>query len=155
MNVRSIVLTLALCLVAAAVCLAATDPNMGTWKLNEAKSKLVPSMGKNVTVAYTAEGDNIKCTVDGVDAAGKPTHNEWVGKFDGKDYAVTGDPNSDMRSYTKVNDHTMNLTVKKGGKVTMEGQIVLAKDGKSRMLTIHATDEKGAKITSTASYDKQ
>jgi len=154
-NVRSIVLTLALCLVAAAVCLAATDPNMGTWKLNEAKSKLVPSMGKNVTVAYTAEGDNIKCTVDGVDAAGKPTHNEWVGKFDGKDYAVTGDPNSDMRSYTKVNDHTMNLTVKKGGKVTMEGQIVLAKDGKSRMLTIHATDEKGAKITSTASYDKQ
>ena len=43
---------------------------------------------------YEAAGDQIKSTVDGVDAQGKPTHNEWVGKFDGKDYPVTGDPSS-------------------------------------------------------------
>jgi len=24
-------------------------------------------------------------TVDGVDGRGKPTHNKWTGKFDGKD----------------------------------------------------------------------
>ena len=28
----------------------AANPHMGTWKLNEAKSKLVPGMGKNTTV---------------------------------------------------------------------------------------------------------
>jgi hypothetical protein len=48
----------------------------------------------------------------------KPTHNEWTGKFDGKDYPVTGDPNSDMRSYTKIDAHTLGLNVKKGGKIT-------------------------------------
>jgi hypothetical protein len=37
-------------------------------------------------------GDNVKITVDGADRDGKPTHNEWTGKFDGKEYPVTGDP---------------------------------------------------------------
>lgn len=54
MKVRSIVLTLTLCFVAAAVCVAA-DVQMGTWKLNESKSKLNPNMGKNHTVIYIAE----------------------------------------------------------------------------------------------------
>ena len=70
---------------------------MGTWKLNEAKSKLSAGTGKNNTVAYEATGDDVKVTIEGSDADGKPTHNEWTGKFDGKDYAVTGDPKSDMR----------------------------------------------------------
>jgi len=75
---------------------------MGTWKLNERKSKLAPGMPKNNTVVYEVAGDNVKVTVDGTDNDGKPTHNEWTGKFDGKDYAVTGDPNSDERSYKKL-----------------------------------------------------
>jgi len=63
----------------AAACFAA-NPHMGTWKLNEAKSKLVPGMGKNTTVTYTEEKDKIKVTVDGVNKDGRPTHGVWVGK---------------------------------------------------------------------------
>ena len=58
--------------------------------------------------------------VDGTDAEGKPTHNEWTGKFDGKDYPLTGDPSADTRSYKVVNDNTTDLTNKKDGKVTQE-----------------------------------
>src|SRR4051794_33476281 len=68
----------------------ATDPNMGTWKLNEAKSKFSAGAAKNHTVVYEAAGDSVKVTVDGVDAAGKKTHSEWTGKFDRKEYPVTG-----------------------------------------------------------------
>ena len=81
----------------------------GTWKLNEAKSKLAPKAPKNNTVVYASVGDSVKVTVDGVDSAGKLTHNEWTGKYDGKDYPVTGDPTSDMRSYTKIDDHTLGV----------------------------------------------
>jgi len=35
---------------------------------------------------YEAAGDSVKVTVAGIDGDGKPTHNEWTGKFDGKDY---------------------------------------------------------------------
>jgi len=133
----------------------ADNPNMGTWKLNEAKSKLSPGATKNNTVVYEAAGDSIKVTVDGVDAESKPVHHEWTGKFDGKDYPVTGDATSDMRSYKTIDARTMELTVKKDGKVTLTGRIVISADGRSRTVTTSATDATGKKISNTAVYDKQ
>ena len=154
MNTKTIGLTFAVSFLAGAACFAA-NPQMGTWKLNEAKSKAAPGMGKNTTVIYKNMLLNTKVTIDGTDAKGKPTHDEWTGKFDGKDYPVTGDPNSDTRSYTKVNDRTMNFVVKKGGKTTMSGQIMVAPDGKTRTVTVSGTDPKGKKFKATAVYDKQ
>jgi hypothetical protein len=139
----------------AAVCFAADNAFMGTWKLNEAKSKLSPDAGKNETVVYEAVGDSIKVTVDGLDKDGKPTHNEWTGKFDGKEYPVTGDPNSDMRVYKQVNDHTVDLTVMKDGKVTASGKIEVSKDGKSRTVSLKGTNAEGKKTESKGVYDKQ
>lgn len=154
MKMRTTAILLVTLLLGATLCFAA-DPNIGTWKLNEAKSKLVAGTPKNTTVTYEAAGDKVKVTVDGVDGQGKPTHNEWTGKYDGKDYPVTGDPNSDTRSVKKVGDRTLDLTVKKGGKVTLTGKIVVAADGKSRTLTVSGTDAAGKKVHSTSVYDKQ
>jgi hypothetical protein len=154
MKARTMVLTVALCLLAGAVCFA-SDANMGTWKLNEAKSKFAAGATKNHTVVYEAAGDKVKVTVDGVDGDGKPAHNEWTGNFDGKDYPVTGDPSSDTRAYTKVNDHTLEMTVKKGGKVTATGRVVVSADGKSRTVTTSGTDAKGKKVKNAGVYDKQ
>jgi hypothetical protein len=154
MKAKMIVLTLVLCFVAMAVCFAA-DAFTGTWKLNEAKSKLAPGGPKNNLVVYEATGDGVKITVDGTDSDRKPTHNEWTGKFDGKDYPATGDPSSDARSYKMVNDHTLTFTNEKDGKVILTGRIVVAADGKSRTVTVSGTDSKGTKFTSTAVYDKQ
>jgi phage gp45-like len=154
MKTRTIVVTLALCLGAGTLCFA-SDAQMGTWKLNEAKTKIAPGMPKNNTVVYEAAGDKVKVTVEGTDSDGKPTHNEWTGKFDGKDYPVTGDPTADARSYKKVNDRTLELTVKKDGKVTISGRIVVSADGKSRTVTTSGTDSQGKKFKSIAVYDKQ
>jgi len=155
MKTQIIGLTLALSFVAGATCFAADDPQIGTWKLNEAKSKLTRDAGKNTTVVYEAAGDQVKVVIDGTDKDGKPTHNEWTGKFDGKDYAVTGDPKSDMRAYKKTDDHTLAFTVKKDGKTTATGRIVVAADGKSRMVTAKGADEEGKKSKDKAAYDKQ
>lgn len=154
MKPRTVLLALVFCLVGLAAGYAADDPHMGTWKLNEAKSKLAAGMAKNTTVVYEAAGDQVKITVDGVDADGKPTHNEWTGKFDGKDYSVTGDATAEMRSYTVVNPHTLELANKKGGKVVMSATVAVAADGKSRTVTAHGMVA-GKKVTSTAVYDKQ
>ena len=154
MKTKTIVSILTLCFVAVTLSFA-SSANMGTWKLNEAKSKLPAMAPKNNTVTYSAAGDSIKVTVDGVDAAGKPTHNEWTGKFDGKDYPLTGDPTADARAYTQVDDHTTELTNKKDGKVTLKGRIVISADGKSRIVTVTGTDAKGMKVEYVAAYDKQ
>ncbi len=154
MKTRSIVLAMAVCCVGWAVCWG-QGANMGTWKLNEAKSKMSAGLPKNTTVVYTAAGDNIKVTVDGVDASGKPTHNEWTGKFDDKDYPLTGDPSADTRSYKVINDHTTELTNKKGGKVVITGTIEVSADGKTRTVTVKGTDPSGKPLAYSAVYDKQ
>lgn len=154
MKARATVLALALCFLGAAVCLAA-DGFTGTWKLNEAKSKLGAGMAKNNTVVYADSGDSVKVTIDGTDADGKPLHSEWTGKFDGKDYPVTGDATSEARSVRKIDDHTLAFTGKKAGKVVIVGRVVLSANGKTRTVTSSATDAKGNKASCTAVYDKQ
>ena len=131
------------------------DLQMGNWKLNEAKSQHVPSMGKNLTTVFEPEGDGVKVTVDGVNGDGSPRHNEWVGKFDGKDYSITGDPSADTRAYSIVDDRTLLVTQKKNGKTTIEGTAVISADGKTRTLTIQGKDSNGKKFEMTIVYDKQ
>ncbi|MGC1644850.1 MAG: hypothetical protein WA741_03405 [Candidatus Sulfotelmatobacter sp.] len=110
---------MALCFVAAELCFAA-DANLGTWKLHAAKSEFSSGSPKNDTGIYEAVGDKVKVTVDGTDKDGKPTHSEWTGKFDGKDYPVIGDPNSDERSYTRIGDRTLGFNFKKGGTLLLK-----------------------------------
>jgi len=157
MKIKMTVLTIALCLVAGAACFAsdAATANMGTWKLNEAKSKFAPGATKNSTVVYEAAGDMVKVTVDGMTSDGKPAHTEWTGKFDGKFYSVTGDPSTDERAYKPVDKLTLQLTTKKGGKIVTTGTIVVAADGKSRTVTTTTADSKGMTMKNTAVYDKQ
>jgi len=155
MKVRTIlILALALCFVGLGVCFA-DGPTLGTWKLNEAKSKIPPGVMSNTTVVYTADGENIKVTTDGTDKDGKPMHTEWTGKFDGKDYPLAGDSSSDARSYTQIDNHHLEIANKKDGKVTTSGRIVVSADGKSRTLHLTGTDTAGKQVSSTAVYDKQ
>src|SRR6266700_869451 len=154
MKAKTSVLILVLCFLTGSVFFA-SDAQMGTWKLNEAKSKLAAGMPKNSTIVFEAAGDSVNVTIDGTDSAGKPAHNEWTGKLDGKDYPVTGDPNSDARSYKQIDDHTLAFTLKKGAKVTITGRAVVSADGKTRTATASGTDPQGKKYKSTAVYDKQ
>jgi len=155
MKKKTMLLAFAFCVAMASAAFAA-DANLGSWKLNEAKSKIPKGGPKNTTVVYTAEGDSFKCVVDGVDGTGKPMHNEWTGKFDGKEYAVTGDPTSDMRSIKKVDESHYTLTASKDGKPVVEGTIVFSKDGKTRTVKTHGTrnSTEGKAMTSSSVYDK-
>jgi hypothetical protein len=153
-KVRMIAVCLVLCFAGAVFCLA-QDAALGSWKLDEAKSKFSPGAPKSTMVTYEGAGDSIKVTIEGTSFDGKPTHTEWTGKFDGKDYPVTGDPNQTARSYTKVNAHTMKFKVMSGDKVALSGTIAIAADGKSRTVTASGMSASGKKLSYTAVYDKQ
>src|SRR5712692_9222407 len=154
MKIRIGIVAVALSFTAAAACFAA-NPHIGTWKLNEAKSKLVPGMGKNTTVVYAEQKDNIKVTVDGVDKDGKPTHSVWVGKFDGKAYPLKGNLPNNSITYKVVNDRTNDITARKDGKMGWNGRITVSADGKSRTVTINGKDANGKKFKAKAVYDKE
>jgi len=155
MKRRSVILLLVACIAGLTLCFAADNAMLGTWKLNEAKSKISPGAAKNNTVVYEAAGDNIKCTIEGVDGQGNPTHIEWAGKFDGKDYPLTGDPGGDSRAYKQINDRTVEGITKRNGKVSSTSRIVIAADGKSRTVTTDLTGVDGKKSHNVWFFEKQ
>ena len=154
MKIKICVIALAVLFGSAVLC-SAQSPQMGTWKLNEAKSKLAQGGPKNTTVVYEASGDMIKVTVDGVDASGSATHNEWTGKFDGKYYDETGNPAADKRSYRRVNTRTLSMREQKGDKIVTTATITVAANGKSRTVVSDGTNASGQHFHNVAVYDKQ
>ena len=156
MKTNRTILIAATLLITAATATFAASAHIGTWKLNEAKSKFAPDSPRNTTVIYTENDDGmIKLTVDGTDKDGKPVHWTWMGKFDGKQYKMEGDAMADTIGYKALNDHTNSATGMKDGKVVFTGTIKVAKDGKSRMVTTTMTDADGKKHTDKAYYDKE
>ena len=160
MNRRSIVVgvtTIFFLVLALATMVMAADPFVGTWKLNLAKSKVSdPSMmPKSEILKNVAQGDSIKTTVDGVDAKGKTYHQEYSGKWDGKDYAVAGDPAADMLAVKMVDENTIVGLAKKAGKEVENWQCTISKDEKTMNLVGKGKDEKGQKYSFTSVYDKQ
>ena len=133
---------------------AKMNPHMGTWKLNEAKSKIPAGMNKNTMVVYTEQKNQMKVDVTGVDKDGKATHGVWMGMADGKSYKTKGNLAWDAAAYKVVNDHTYQITTMKGGKVFSNGKSTVSADGKTRTVATEGTGADGKKFKSKAVYDK-
>lgn len=135
----------------------AADSNIGTWKLNSAKSKYSPGPApKSQTLKIEAWGeDGVKYTADGVGADSKPTHSEFQAKYDGKDNAFKGNPDADTIAYKRIDANTIEATTKMKGKVTLKVKVVVSADGKTRTLTQTGTDAKGGTVNNLIVYDKQ
>ncbi len=155
MKRKTTLLALLVSAAAASLCFAGDDAFMGTWKLNQSKSKIPAGTPHNNTVVFAQSGDEVKITGDGVDGAGKAVHVEWTGKFDGKDYPAKGSPTHDMRAYTKVDANTLTYTVEKDGKNVGNGKVVIAADGKSRTVTATMAGADGKPVDTTSVFDKQ
>src|SRR4051794_24317184 len=122
----SLVLALVIC-VAATPFAAATDSNVGHWKLNPEKSK--GAVFKSGTVDIEAHGDGVKTSVDLVKTDGTPSRWSFTANYDGKDSPITGDcPFGNAVTLTRVDTHTTRGTTKQDGKVTIMQTAVISAD---------------------------
>ena len=132
------------------------DRQVGTWKLNVAKSKYSPGPApKSGTLKVEAQENGLKVTIDGTDAEGKAIHIEFAPKYDGKDYPATGMPNADTVSHKRINSSTIEALSKKEGKVVMTTKSVVSKNGKTRTTTQTGKSAMGQDVNNTIVYDKQ
>jgi hypothetical protein len=150
----------ALSLVGSGLLLAQSNPQVGTWKLNLAKSKFSPAGAtpKSVTLTIQAQGDGAKVSGDGVAVDGSPIAFRYPTDYDGKDSAVSGAgfPNgADTIAVKRVNANTTTTTTKKAGKVVYTSRLVVSKDAKVMTITAKGTDAQGQPTSSTTVWDKQ
>ena len=158
MQTRLFTLVIALTSVLAFSAVAfAADNNVGTWKLNLAKSSFSPGPApKSQTLKIEAWGDDgLKYAADGVGPDGKPTHAEFQAKFDGKDVPFKGNPDADTLAYKRVDANTLEATTKMKGKTTLIAKVVVSKDGKTRTVTQTGTDAQGRTTKNVLVYEKQ
>ena len=147
-----------LAVVGAVAAQAQSNPIVGTWKLNTAKSKYNPGpMPKSLTRTVTADGDGLKYSFEGVAADGSALAYGFTTKFDGKSTPVTGSvpKGADTGCASKRDDHHYTATLKKGDKVVGTSKVTISADGKTSTVDATGVTATGAKSHDVQVYDKQ
>jgi len=136
--------------------LAQSNPWLGMWKLNVAKSTYAPGQApRSSTYNFQGAGANLTNTVDTVDAAGNSTKGVNMHNYDGQPHPVSGNPSVDARSYTRADANAVISASAKAGKLVQVATIVLSQDGKTITTTTRGIDSKGQQVNTVAVYDKQ
>jgi len=85
---------------------------------------------------------------------GGVTHWEWMGKVDGKDYALEGVEEVVTNAYSRSDENTFTIVTKLDGRPTSTTRIVISSDRKTMTVTSPATNPQGQRVTNTAIYEK-
>ena len=134
---------------------AQTDPNVGTWKLNLAKSKYNGGTPpKSATVVIESAGQGIKVTANQVLADGATRTISYTASYDGKDAAVSGTPDYNVVSMTRSGNTTKGVR-RRGAKRAETFTTTVSADGKTRTTTATGTDATGKKVDIVQVFDRQ
>jgi len=153
----AVAVTLVVVLAATTLAQSGNPTNLGTWKLNLAKSKISADMApKSATFTVEAAGAGAKVTVDAVYADGTVRHWGYTANYDGKDNPITGNCQyGDVAAVTRVDANTTKNIYKKGGAVTTTLTAVVSSDGKTMTFTGASKNAAGQTVNNVRVYDKQ
>jgi len=134
----------------------AADAVVGTWKLNLAKSTFSPGPApKSQTRTYAEAAQGMTLIVKTTAADGKDSTANLTFKEDGKSYPVSGNPDFDMVSVTRVDALTVNSAQTKAGAAVGTAVRSVSKDGKTLTFAQKGTHAGGGKYDDVSVYDKQ
>jgi hypothetical protein len=136
------------------------EPLVGTWILNVEKSQYPPGQApKSETRRFDYSGDGMfLCTFDRVSARGASSFGHWLIKFDGQyymEYSRAEGPTGSTIALKKINDHTIDVSAKRDGKVYFTGTMDLSADGKLLTWKIKTTTAEGSETSQVRVYDRQ
>jgi hypothetical protein len=153
-----------------------SDPLIGTWVLNVAKSTFSPGpppqnesrtyilerqqtrmTAKGVTEprTYLTVHQEIKATSKGTDASGTPYVREWTIVYDGKDRPITGDADADTVSLRRTGAFAVECTRKMAGRVVSIDTRVISREGTIMTISTHGINAKGQPTDDVLVFEKQ
>lgn len=150
-------MTLALALPVATQAQTDSDPTLGTWKMNPAKSKFDPGPAPaSLTRVHEATPDgSTAVTITTTTASGETQTRGSTSKTDGKAYPVHGTSNYDAVSITSVGPLQSKGALMRGGKIVGHLNLVVSKDHKVLTTTYTLTTAAGTKEHDVIVYDRQ
>ena len=136
--------------------LAQSNPFVGTWKLNLAKSKFTSGTPpKEETFTVQMVGDQDQVTVTGTAAVGSPISMKYeVLDKGGTGKILAGGP-YDAVSGKRIDENTYETSLMKGGKEILHHHLVVAKDGKTMTDIATGTNAQGNPVSGVEIFEKQ
>ena len=132
-----------------------TNPQIGTWKMNMAKSKFSSGTGfKSATSKIEGVSGGVKHTVDSVYADGTSRRYEYTTTYDGKDVPMRGPFQGNTIAVTRIDSLAFETVQKTNGKVSLTTRFAVSRDGRTLTGTSSGVDPDGVKFTNVAVYDK-
>jgi hypothetical protein len=127
------------------------DNSIGTWKLNEGRSKYNPRPPVTQSHTFVREAGNTGVTVRDTDN-GTPTNSSYTAKYDGRKYPVANAP-WDTVSMKQVDQNRFtSTTTKAGGKYHSSNHTTISKDGRTMTTTAKGKDHDGRAFNNTFIY---
>jgi hypothetical protein len=130
---------------------AQSNPFIGTWTLNVAKSQFGPGLSPTrgtLVIEKAQEADSVKFATTAIVQMTWP----YSAHFDSSEQQV---PQVDSIAVKRAGANTSAFTIKERGRVGRTGKIVVSRDRK--LLTVTATwaNAEGQKVHSVQVYDRQ
>lgn len=136
--------------------IAQTEPHLGTWNLNTAKSVYTPGPPPRGQVrTYSRQGDGLTAVIETIQPLGLKTTARYTAMFDGKDNPLTGNADADTIALTRIDPWTFEATLKKSGKVVNSVRNTVSRDGKTMTVVAKGTNAQGKPTSSEAVFVKQ
>jgi hypothetical protein len=134
----------------------ATDPIIGKWKLNLAKSTFSPGPPpRSQTATYTKSAQGMHVTLQTTAANGKVTTATIAYVPDGRPYTVNGDPDYDIMAATQVDPLTVQIVFMTAAKTVGTAVRTVSQDGKTMTYAQKGTRANGVKYDYLMVFDRQ
>ena len=136
---------------------AQTDPFLGVWQLNVAKSKYSPGPPpKSQTMYFWNDAANVrKNTQVTINAAGVPNSVVISHIYDDTSRPVPGAQGYDASAYARIDDHKIRSRYFITGKLLQTATWTISADGKTLTYTAEGVDANGRPVNQVRFYDKQ
>jgi hypothetical protein len=137
------------------------DPQVGTWKMNVAKSTYENLPPESLTTTIEPSEAGYKITVDEVNSRGQRIHTEVTAKFDGKEYVRRGSQSPRTTAFTRIDDRTYDFIERvqdESNRLKINvasARSVISPDGKTRTVTVRGVNSRGQTVNNVQVYEKQ
>jgi hypothetical protein len=141
--------------VASGILLAQSNPFVGTWKLNLAKSKDPGAFPKEETLTVQVVGGQRQVTIKGTATNGSPISFKYeVPDKGGLGKVLAGGP-YDAVAGKRIDANTREVSYMMRGKGVLELRSAVSKDGNTMSLTVEGKDDQGRTFSGLAVFDRQ
>lgn len=125
----------------------------GTWVLDLSRSNIPPVTRKQV-LSIETDGVRVAMREEIVNDKDETLVIAVDGRFDGRDYPVTGTPFADTVAYRLLDPRTIAGVAKKGGRVCVRETARLDESGDTVRVTYESYDDEGRTHTSHAVFER-